>query len=313
MDSLPLVSVIVPVYNGEYSLPTLLAALQAQTYPNLEILIVDNNSTDGTAALLQAQASVRYLREERPGSYAARNAALQVAQGEVLAFTDDDCVPEPNWVFEGVQSLSSDEFQLAGGAIQFRFSEQPRLAEWLDSCQFLNQAEYVNWGRFAVTANLFVHRRVFEQIGPFSETLISSGDSEFCRRAHAHGFQITYAEKALISHPTRKNLKALFRKSWRIGYGNGQLSAQNQEKVVNYLSWEAYQLKRLNFQRLSDMGIQLNFQQKLLSTAMNYGVVTLARNFGSLAGYLTTHRVQSVKSQANAANSEVAVDSASGR
>lgn len=292
MQQLPFVSVIVPVHNGERSLPALLAALMAQTYPHLEILIVDNNSTDGSAELLKAQPAIKYIREEKPGSYAARNAALKVAQGDILAFTDDDCIPEPDWVSEGVHSLSTGEFQLAGGAIQFYFSDRPSVAECLDGCQFLNQVDYVNWGKFAVTANLFVCRQVFEKTGPFDDGLFSSGDSEFGRRAHAHGFKITYAEKARILHPTRKSLKTLMRKSWRIGYGNGQLSANNQEKVVNYLSLDAYQIKRLNFQRLSDMGVKLNFFQKLTCTIANYVVVTLACNFGSIAGYLETSRVK---------------------
>ncbi|MCA1991908.1 MAG: glycosyltransferase [Coleofasciculus sp. S288] len=290
MDYLPLVSIIVPVYNGERSLPVLLSALKAQTYPKLEILIVDNNSTDSTAVILQAQPSVRYIREEQPGSYAARNAALALAKGEILAFTDDDCIPQPEWVSEGVRSLESSDFQLAGGAIHLRFSDKPRLAEWIDGSMFLNQATYVT-SNFAVTANLFVHRQVFEHIGLFNAKLISSGDAEFCRRACMHGFRITYVETARVYHPTRKSLKALLRKAWRIGYGNGQLIAQNQGKMLeNYLSLRAYGLPQPNFQRLRDMDIYLSYPQKLLCMVADYFVVILARNFGCVAGYLTANQ-----------------------
>jgi len=284
---LPLVSIIVPVYNGEHRLPTLLSALHDQTYPNLEILIVDNNSTDNTAAIIKADSSVIYVWEGlQQGCSAARNAGLRIAQGEILAFTDDDCIPETDWVSEGVRSLSSGKYNLAGGAIQFFFSEAPGFAEWLDACQFLDQARYVPIG-FAVTANLFIRRQVYERIGPFNGAVVSGGDVLFCRRAREHGFSMIYAEAARISHPTRKTLKSLLDKAWRTGYGAGQLKAQNQGKhIKTYLSIKDYHLSRLNFQRLRDMGFELSYQQRLFSTLLNYLFVTIPRNFGCILGYL---------------------------
>lgn len=291
---LPLVSIIVPVYNGEQRLPTLLSALHAQTYPNLEILIVDNNSTDKTSEIIKADPSVRYIWEGIQGCCAARNAAMPLAQGEIFAFTDDDCIPDPEWVSEGVRSLTNSDYHLAGGAIQFFFSKEPGFSEWIDASLFLNQPRYVET-KFAVTANLFIRRQVFEQIGSFNGTVVSGGDVEFCRRACAHGFRITYAEAARISHPTRTTLKSLQHKAWRTGYGAGQFSAQasakNQETVVlSYLSLKDYRFTRLNFQRLRDMGINLSYRQRVLSTIVNYLFVVLPRNIGCIAGYQDTCR-----------------------
>lgn len=300
MNHLPLVSIIVPVYNGEYRLSTLLSALHAQTYPNLEILIVDNNSTDNTATIIQADPLVRYVWEGlQQGCSAARNTALQLAQGEIFAFTDDDCIPDPEWVSEGVLSLNTSDSHLAGGAIQFFFSKNPGFAEWIDASQFLDQAKYVSIN-FAVTANLFIRRQVYEQIGSFEGTVVSGGDVVFCRRACAHGFRITYAEAARISHPARKTLKSLLDKSWRTGYGAGQLSAEGKGKFIkSYLSINDYRLLRLNFLRLHHMGIDLSYRQKLLSTILNYLVVTLPRNFGCIKGFLSTRRyIQKMKTVA---------------
>lgn len=295
-----MVSVIVPVYNGEHRLPTLLSALHAQTYTNLEIVIVDNNSTDRTAAIIQADPSVRYVWEGlQQGCSAARNAALQVAKGEILAFTDDDCIPDPEWVSEGVRSLSNGDYHLAGGNIQFFLSQTPGYAEWLDASQFLNQAKYV-LSKFAVTANIFVRRQVFEQIGSFNGAVVSGGDVIFCRRACEHGFRIGYAEAARISHPARKTLKSLFDKAWRTGYGAGQLKAQNQGKLIKtYLSLKDYRLTQIDFQRLRDMGIELNYHQRLLSTIVNYLVVTLPRNFGCIKGYIDSRPNKTEKAAFN--------------
>ena len=298
--NLPLVSVIVPVYNGEHRLPALLSALHAQTYPNLEILIVDNNSKDGTAAVIRADPSVQYVWEGlQQGCSAARNAALEVAQGEILAFTDDDCIPAPEWVSEGVSCLSRGDYHLVGGNIEFFFSQLPGYAEWLDASQFLNQAKYVST-KFAVTANLFVRREVFEQIGSFNGTVVSGGDVIFCRRACEHGFLIGYAEAARIAHPTRKTLKSLLDKAWRTGYGAGQLKAQCQGKLIQtYLSVNDYRLPQLNFQRLQDMGLELSYHQKLLSTLLNYLVVTLPRNFGCIKGYIDSRPIKRHKLYSN--------------
>ncbi|MCA1994833.1 MAG: glycosyltransferase, partial [Coleofasciculus sp. S288] len=106
---LPNVSAIVPIYNGEADLPDLIDCLQAQTYPSdrVEYLLVDNASRDRTAELLKTAVpeaasrgiTLRALQENNiQSSYAARNAGIRAASGEILAFTDADCRPQPDWL-----------------------------------------------------------------------------------------------------------------------------------------------------------------------------------------------------------------------
>jgi len=108
----PLVSVIIPVYNDPDGIRRCFEALRKQSYPTerFEILAVDNGSTDDTRAVIQdALAGVPngYLlvEDEIQGSYAARNAGIERATGEVLAFTDADCTPAPTWIESGVKTL----------------------------------------------------------------------------------------------------------------------------------------------------------------------------------------------------------------
>src|SRR5262249_52917854 len=102
--SLPMVSVIIPVYNDAERLPKCLAALEAQTSPSgrSEGVVIDNGSGRPAAPLLAGYTHVRASYEGRPSQYAARNRGLSLAQGEVLAFTDADCVPAPGWIERGV-------------------------------------------------------------------------------------------------------------------------------------------------------------------------------------------------------------------
>jgi len=100
------VSVIVPMYNAERTLAACLDGLAAQDHPRgeHEILLVDNGSTDASASIARRHPGVTLLSEPRPGAYAARNHGLRRAQGDVIAFTDPDCVPHPSWIREIVSA-----------------------------------------------------------------------------------------------------------------------------------------------------------------------------------------------------------------
>ena len=98
------VSVVIPIRNGQRTLPLCLAALPRLDPRPAEIVLVDNGSTDGSAELLRAFADghaaegVRVVDEPRPGISAARNAGIRAARGEIVAWTDADCSPEPAWL-----------------------------------------------------------------------------------------------------------------------------------------------------------------------------------------------------------------------
>ena len=101
------VSIIVPVHNGEETLPALLSAFGRLDYPpdRLEIIIVDNNSTDRTPELVRDSGFILLSETQVQSSYAARNLGLYQARGKFLAFTDADCEPDPGWLARGIASL----------------------------------------------------------------------------------------------------------------------------------------------------------------------------------------------------------------
>lgn len=101
---MPAVSVVIPVLNAARTLPRCLEALATLDPTPAEILLVDNGSTDNSVALLTTFARevgpqrVSIVREARRGAAAARNAGVRIAGGDIIAFTDADCVPAPDWV-----------------------------------------------------------------------------------------------------------------------------------------------------------------------------------------------------------------------
>ena len=209
---LPVVSVIVPVYRNAAGLQLCLRALGNQTYPRErhEVIVVDNGAELTAGQVGAWLPGSRLLHEPAPGSYAARNAGLPVALGEVLAFTDSDCIPHRDWLLAGAGALPKTGLAAVGGRVEifFRSKERPRAVDLLTRLVSYNQAGYIQQHGFAITANLFARRSTFEVIGPFDSTLLSAGDSEWSRRLTAAGGRLVYAADATVAHPTPPTVRA---------------------------------------------------------------------------------------------------------
>jgi glycosyltransferase involved in cell wall biosynthesis len=217
----PIVSVIVPVRNGTDCLPALLAALEGQTLARaqFEVLVVDDGSTDGTPDLVRRSPVARLVtRSTSGGSYTARNDGVMAARGEVLAFTDADCVPTATWLERGLDAVRRGH-RLVGGHVEVPLGERPTAAALVDAVRFLDQETCVAKG-FGVTANLWLTRDVLRRVGPFNDRLRSGGDSEFGHRARAAGESVHYAADVTIVHEPRSTRRELARKGYRIGAAN---------------------------------------------------------------------------------------------
>jgi glycosyltransferase involved in cell wall biosynthesis len=220
-----LVSVVVPVFNDFERLTACLRALEAQSWPRsaLEVLVVDNGSAGDIRPVVAPFDFVRLLSEPEPGSYSARNRALRDARGDVLAFTDVDCLPDPRWLERGVEALRrAGPLSIVGGRVEV-FPRDARRETWAEEFEMalgFSQQLYIETKHYCATANLFTTPDVFAKVGPFNHTLKSGGDQEWGRRAHAAGIRFAYAEGALIRHPARRTIGELLRKRARLVGGH---------------------------------------------------------------------------------------------
>jgi glycosyltransferase involved in cell wall biosynthesis len=204
----PLVSVIVPYRNGRLTdLPRLFAALRRQTISidDYEIIAVDNNIKPCIETLKLAKSNeVIWIHQAAMGSYSARNAGAAIATGEILAFTDADCIPNERWLEELVTQLrtNGDEAIVAGTILLTSKSCWKNLYENYDRIMHHRQDYYVASG-FGATANLSMYRALFEKVGPFDEAFLSGGDRDWCERACHIGSSISLSVDASVTHPTR--------------------------------------------------------------------------------------------------------------
>ena len=205
---LPTVSVIIPTRNRADWLAYVFDALARQVYPSglVELVVVDNSSTDNTEEVVRRWAEVypcriRFYRKANEGPASSRNYGVARAVGEVLAFTDSDCMPEPNWLLNGVGALN-DGVGLVTGPIF------PRRTE--DTHFFFNaqlNAVLRDTGLYR-TASLFVPRRVFDAVGGFDEAfalgqggaLLGGEDTDLGWRIKRSGQRSVFRADVVVVH-----------------------------------------------------------------------------------------------------------------
>ena len=245
---LPFVSVIIPVFNDGECLSLCLQALEQQTYDRdyYEVIVVDNDSdvTANIKGIVEQFPSAISEYEKSPGSYAARNRGIKVAKGEIIAFTDADCIPAPDWIAQGVSHLQQTaNCGLVGGNIEifWRDRDRPSTVELYESMLAFRQQDCIEKNHYSVTANLFTWKTVIERVGEFNSQLKSNGDLEWGNRVYAQGYQQIYAEDVKVAHPAVSSLKQLRKKVVR--YAGGAYDLRHQPKFSwlqqNRLFWGA--------------------------------------------------------------------------
>ena len=264
----PSVTVIVPIYNGAADLPTLIERLLGQQYPTdrVEILLVDNGSGDRTPDLLKTAAS-RNLRLRTltyraiQSSYAARNAGIAAATGDILAFTDADCQPTPDWLAALVQPFTDNSVGLVAGEIK-ALPSQNWLERYADHQGTLSQHNTLNHGflPYGQTANLAVRAEVLGTVGLFRPHLTTGGDADLCWRIQQETkWQLVHAGDAIVYHRHRNTLKGLRSQWYRYGCSNRYLHDLHGVELMRSLTAKEtrYRLLRWSLKELPQAATKL--------------------------------------------------------
>ena len=226
---MPRVSIIVPVRNGAADIAELLACLDEQTLAadEFEIVIGDDGSSDGgTTGLATTNGHVRVAAGPPTNSYAARNRAVAASTGDVLAFCDADCRPEPEWLATGLRALERTD--VVAGRIRFDVPAERTTWTLVDMDGSKDHEHQVRLG-LAETANLFLRRELFERVGGFEGEIPEYGDYDFVERCVASGAELTYAPDTVVWHPARTSGRVLLRALWKYNRGYAIHAARDGE------------------------------------------------------------------------------------
>jgi glycosyltransferase involved in cell wall biosynthesis len=198
----PLVSVVIPVFAGERFLGEALDSVAAQTHPRVEVIVVDDGSPDASAEIAAARPGVRLLRESHRGVAAARNAGLAVAEGELIAFLDQDDQWLPDKLARQVQRLAErPELDLVLCHLEMTLVEGTPRPGWFEPVWLREpQAGYV-------PSAWMVRREAFERIGSFDTSYEIACDSDWLARAKDAGLR-----SEMLSGPLVR---------WRVHGANG--------------------------------------------------------------------------------------------
>jgi GT2 family glycosyltransferase len=211
------VSVILPARTDSPGLRLALEALKRQTFSGAyEVVVVCPEDLN-----LAPYPRSRLVRECRNGPGAALNAGVRAACGDILAFTDIDCVPASRWIEAGVIDLESMRRPglVAGRIVQTaRDAQRPNAVETFEVDSSLRQDEDVRHG-VASASNLFITSALFDAVGPFREDLASKSDWEFCLRAREAGYDLVYCHDAEVSHRVIATWYGLWRSKLRLARG----------------------------------------------------------------------------------------------
>jgi len=194
------VSVVVATRDRPDGVSALLSALGRQTLGRelFEVVVVDDGSLDGAAALGSDARVDRVLHHERSrGPATARNAGWRAASARLVAFTDDDCRPEPGWLSAGLAAHRA----APGALVQGRTRPEPEQEHRLDHPR-ARSIRVDRLGPFFETCNVFYPRDLLERLGGFDETIPTAGseDTDLALRAFEAGATAVFAPEALVSH-----------------------------------------------------------------------------------------------------------------
>ncbi len=222
----PRISIIVPVHNGRSTIRRCIESLLALRHPSYEIIVVDDGSTDDSADICRSY-GVKVIRVEQGGPSGARNIGIAEAAGELIAFTDDDCIVHPQWLSELEHAFSAPDIGGAGGD-QMSPNDETRfgrdIQDYFKSVGFMTG--YVkNYRRLIETdhnpsCNAMYRKDVLTEVGGFDEMLFPSEDVDLDYKIIRNGYRILFNPAAVVAHYRPQSYRSFMRMMYK--YGSSQ-------------------------------------------------------------------------------------------
>jgi glycosyltransferase involved in cell wall biosynthesis len=213
---LPFTSVIIPAYNAADTIGECVESVLRLDYPRerVDVIVVDNGSTDETAAIVRRSRDIRVVHEPRRGPAAARNAGLRASDADVVAFIDADSTVDERWLRNLVAPLEHHSARLVGGSI---LSRRPcnYVERFGERIHDVRASTEVYWPPYVPTGN-WAMRRVDD--ARFDESLRRCSDVDLSYRLFQAGYAFCFQPTAVVYHRNERTLRGLFAEAFQHGY-----------------------------------------------------------------------------------------------
>ncbi|MCK6690756.1 MAG: glycosyltransferase [Thermoanaerobaculia bacterium] len=220
-SNLPMISVVVCSYNGSATIKQCMEGLMKLNYPNYEVIVINDGSTDHTAAIV-SQFDVTLISTENKGLSSARNLGMKMANGEIVAYIDDDAYPDPDWLYYLGRMFVTTDFAAIGGP-NISPPSPGFIADCVDHTPGApthvllsdTEAEHIPG------CNMAFRRTCLEKIGGFDIQFRAAGDDvDVCWKIQDAGWRIGYCAAALVWHHRRGTVKGFWKQ--QKGYGKAE-------------------------------------------------------------------------------------------
>ncbi|HZD40562.1 MAG TPA: glycosyltransferase, partial [Terriglobales bacterium] len=222
LASYPKVSVIVCAYNAERTMTRCLDSLEKLNYPNYEVIVVNDGSTDSTREICERYGYIRLINQDNEGLSAARNVGLKAATGEIVAYTDSDCMADPDWLTYLVERFQSSSFGAVGGP-----NLPPPDNSLVASCVAVSPGAPAHVllddevAEHIPGCNMAFRREALEAIHGFDPIFRAAGDDvDLCWRLQNKGYKIGFSPAAVVWHFRRNTVRDYIKQ--QKGYGKAE-------------------------------------------------------------------------------------------
>lgn len=243
MTDRPFVSVVVPAYNAQQTIRHTIQSLVSQSYSgDLQIIVVDDGSTDKTPEIVRSFGEVLYLRQSNAGPASARNRGAADSKGELILFTDSDCVAHNDWVERIVSGFNSDEIAAVCGSYGLANPESVLASCIHDEIIFRHRRLMSSFPRAFGSYNVGIRRSVFWKVGGFDETYrrASGEDNDLSYKILKTGGRIFFAKEALVDHYHTTRLQKYLAEQFRHGFWRARIYGKHPDmaKGDDYTFWK---------------------------------------------------------------------------
>ena len=218
----PAISVIVCTYNGGATLRACLTSLKSLSYPNYEVLLIDDGSVQEVCDIARDFPNVRYIRQDHAGLSVARNLGAARALGDIVAYTDDDCIADEDWLSYLATGFDDPQWVACGGPnipplARSQTESVVACAPGAPSHVLLNDIE----AEHLPGCNLAIRKSALEAIGGFDPIYRAAGDDvDICWRLREAGGRLRFIPGAMVWHHRRYTVSAYLRQ--QCGYGKAE-------------------------------------------------------------------------------------------